>query len=100
MKLPQWIEFTLFIAAWVLAAVRIRYGLKAYAARRSIFGGERRLSRVGVLSNSGYAIVAFLLGIYFLLSYRGSGAAMPVLNATVFVFLAVLLIEISCRRRT
>ena len=98
MNIPKWLELVLFVVAWLVALVRLRYGMKSYAARRSIFGQQKRLFGVGLLENAGYAAVAFLLGLYFLLSYLDSTVATPVFVLTAILLLAVIAVELAYKR--
>lgn len=100
MNLPKWINLALFGVSIILVIVRIRYGLKAYGARKNIFGGDKRYFRIGLIANLGYAIVALLLGIYFLLTYYESGVATPVFQAMLLMLLVVLIIEATFKKKS
>ncbi|HEY3373588.1 MAG TPA: hypothetical protein VGK02_00795 [Candidatus Aquicultor sp.] len=99
MNIPKWINLALSILAFIVVIVRIRYGLKAYGARKSIFGGNKRYLRIGLIANVGYAIVAFLLSAYFLLLYMGSSAATPVFEVMLLLLLVVLIVEATFKHR-
>jgi len=97
MELPKWLELALFIGAWLVALVRLRYGLKVYLSRQSIFGGGRRYYRLGLIANTGYALTAVLLGIYFLLSYLDHVAAALLFGLAVALLVVVAILEIIFR---
>ncbi|MDI6816820.1 MAG: hypothetical protein QME41_06485 [Actinomycetota bacterium] len=99
MELPKWLELTLFISAWLVALIRLRYGIKAYLSRGSIFGVGRRYSRVGFVANTGYAITAALLGVYFLLAYLDHDAATVFFGLGAGLLVIVVILELTFRNR-
>ncbi|MBS3909504.1 MAG: hypothetical protein KGZ93_07745 [Actinobacteria bacterium] len=99
MELPKWLEFTLFISAWLIALIRLRYAVKAYLSRGSIFGVGRRYSRVGFIANTGYAITAALLGVYFLLAYVDHNAATLFFGLGAGLLVIVAILELTFRSR-
>ncbi|MHB8840350.1 MAG: hypothetical protein ACYC56_00950 [Candidatus Aquicultor sp.] len=98
MNLPKWLELTLFIIALLVVIVRIRYGLKTFSARKSIFGGDKRNFKIGIIANIGYALVTLLLGVYFLMQYLGNKSSTIVFEATLLFLLFVLIVEATFKK--
>ncbi len=99
MKLNKELELVLFIIALAIVAIRVRYGFKAYSARKNIFSGDKQFSRIGLFANLGYAVVGLLLGAYFLLLYLEREVTTPFLEAALLLLLVVLIIEATFRRK-
>ena len=97
--LPKEVELALFIIAFIIVAARVRYGFKVLEARRNIFSAERRFFGISIIANIGYAAVALLLGIYFLLLYLGKKVTAPFFEAGLLFLLIVLIVEATFKRK-
>jgi len=99
MMLSKEVELGLFIIAILVVAIRVGFGIRAYNSRKHIFSSDRRYSKISIMTNTGYAVVAFLLGMYFLLSYLGNKATLPVFEASLLSLLFVLIIEAAFKKK-
>ncbi len=99
MKLTKEIELGLSIISLVIVAIRVRYGFKAYSARKNIFSGDKHFFLIGLVANLGYAVVGLMLGIYFLLLYLEVNVTTLFFVAILLLLLIVLIIEATFRRK-
>jgi len=97
--LSKEVELGLFIIAILVVVIRIGFGIRAYNSRKYVFSSDRRYSKISIITNTGYAVVAFLLGMYFLLSYLGSKATVPVFEASLLSLLVVLVVEAAFKKK-
>lgn len=90
----------MLVIALLVVAVRIRYGLKTFSGRKSIFGSNKQYFKVSIIANIGYAIVALLLGLYFLMHYLGNKSSTLIFEATLLFLLLVLIAEATFKKKS
>jgi hypothetical protein len=96
----KWTYVGFFVFGLLVMLARISKSMRAVNAQKNIFGADKRVHRIGVISNLGYALVALLLSLYFLLLYLGSGFSTPIFVVMLFSLLIVLILDAAFKKRS
>jgi hypothetical protein len=96
----KWTYIGFFVFGLLVMFARISKSLRAVNAQKNIFGANKGVHRIGVISNLGYALVALLLSLYFLLLYLGSEFSTPIFVVMLFLLLIALILDAAFKKRS
>ncbi|MDI6716833.1 MAG: hypothetical protein QME63_07805 [Actinomycetota bacterium] len=99
-SLPKWLETGLLFIALLAFVIKIQHGFKAHSARKNIFGGEKKATRLKEIVSFAYSLFALLLSLFFLFLYFENKAAIQVLELSLILLLVILVIEAIFKRRS